>query len=111
MKRAHIHHKDGNPTNNPSDGSNWQVLCPGCHNKIPRSDHQGDGVYIHVIFTPWKRDEILKMKGNRCRECGEIVSSKIYPTIRRVVTCNWCDRIIPRKKDQIEWRDGRIMCK
>lgn len=26
-----VHHKDGNPLNNPSDGSNWENLCVYCH--------------------------------------------------------------------------------
>lgn len=26
-----VHHKDGNPRNNPFDGSNWENLCIFCH--------------------------------------------------------------------------------
>jgi hypothetical protein len=26
-----VHHKDGNPLNNPLDGSNWENLCVYCH--------------------------------------------------------------------------------
>jgi hypothetical protein len=26
-----VHHKDGNPRNNPPDGSNWENLCVYCH--------------------------------------------------------------------------------
>jgi predicted amidophosphoribosyltransferase len=26
-----VHHKDGNPQNNPPDGSNWENLCVYCH--------------------------------------------------------------------------------
>ena len=26
-----VHHKDGNPLNNPADGSNWENLCLYCH--------------------------------------------------------------------------------
>lgn len=26
-----VHHKDGNPRNNPLDGSNWENLCLYCH--------------------------------------------------------------------------------
>lgn len=26
-----VHHKDGNPYNNPPDGSNWENLCIYCH--------------------------------------------------------------------------------
>lgn len=26
-----VHHKDGNPKNNPPDGRNWENLCVYCH--------------------------------------------------------------------------------
>ena len=26
-----VHHKDGNPRNNPAEGSNWENLCVYCH--------------------------------------------------------------------------------
>ncbi|VAX27680.1 Uncharacterized protein YajD [hydrothermal vent metagenome] len=26
-----VHHKDGNPRNNPPNGSNWENLCVYCH--------------------------------------------------------------------------------
>ena len=26
-----VHHRDGNHTNNPPDGSNWENLCVDCH--------------------------------------------------------------------------------
>ena len=26
-----VHHKDGNHSNNPPDGSNWENLCTHCH--------------------------------------------------------------------------------
>jgi hypothetical protein len=26
-----VHHKDGDPRNNPADGSNWENLCVYCH--------------------------------------------------------------------------------
>ncbi|MEW6714330.1 MAG: YajD family HNH nuclease [Nitrospirota bacterium] len=26
-----VHHKDGNHSNNPPDGSNWENLCAYCH--------------------------------------------------------------------------------
>lgn len=34
LKNRHlltVHHKDGNPRNNPPDGSNWENLCIYCH--------------------------------------------------------------------------------
>jgi 5-methylcytosine-specific restriction endonuclease McrA len=34
-----VHHKDGNPRNNPPDGSNWENLCIYCHD-----DEHGRGL-------------------------------------------------------------------
>jgi len=28
-----VHHRDGNHTNNPVDGSNWELLCRNCHDE------------------------------------------------------------------------------
>ena len=31
MRELTVHHKDHNHENNPSDGSNWELLCIYCH--------------------------------------------------------------------------------
>jgi hypothetical protein len=31
LKELTVHHKDGNHHHNPSDGSNWELLCIYCH--------------------------------------------------------------------------------
>jgi 5-methylcytosine-specific restriction endonuclease McrA len=31
LKELTVHHKDGNHSNNPTDGSNWELLCIYCH--------------------------------------------------------------------------------
>lgn len=31
LKELTVHHKDGNHSNNPPDGSNWELLCIYCH--------------------------------------------------------------------------------
>jgi len=31
LKELTVHHKDHNHDNNPSDGSNWELLCIYCH--------------------------------------------------------------------------------
>jgi 5-methylcytosine-specific restriction endonuclease McrA len=40
-----IHHKDGNPLNNPADGSNWENLCVYCHEDEHSRGLLGD--YLH----------------------------------------------------------------
>jgi len=36
LKQLTVHHKDHNHDNNPSDGSNWELLCLYCHD----NEHQ-----------------------------------------------------------------------
>jgi ribosomal protein L37AE/L43A len=31
LRELTVHHKDHNNNNNPSDGSNWELLCLYCH--------------------------------------------------------------------------------
>ena len=31
LRELTVHHKDGNHEHNPSDGSNWELLCVYCH--------------------------------------------------------------------------------
>ena len=39
LRELTVHHKDHNATNNPPDGSNWELLCLYCHdNEHGRND-------------------------------------------------------------------------
>lgn len=107
-KKACIHHKDGDPTNNPPDGSNWEVLCWKCHRKIP-TRRDKSGISITALFAPWKRAEIIRDRGYRCERCGadlvmQRTSNKPRP---RCVTCGL---IIDKKSDEIQWKNGKTMC-
>ena len=37
-----VHHRDGNPMNNPPDGSNWENLCVYCHDDEHSRELLGD---------------------------------------------------------------------
>lgn len=39
-----VHHKDGNPMNNPADGSNWENLCVYCHDEEHQRELFFDGL-------------------------------------------------------------------
>jgi len=40
-----VHHRDHNHDNNPSDGSNWELLCVYCHdNEHQRQQEQAQGI-------------------------------------------------------------------
>lgn len=42
-----VHHKDGNPRNNPPDGSNWENLCVYCH-----EDEHSRGILADYLKQP-----------------------------------------------------------
>ena len=42
-----VHHKDGNRTNNNSDGSNWENLCVHCHD-----DEHSRGLLGDYLTSP-----------------------------------------------------------
>ena len=120
FKRAHIHHKDGNPINNPPDGSNWEVLCFRCHSKAEarrykdndnKKGNNKDGIYLTTRFAPWKRAEIIRDRGYRCEKCGVDLSLVRTRTSGKPrPRCITCGLIIDRKRDEIHWKDGKIMC-
>ncbi|MDH3629221.1 MAG: YajD family HNH nuclease [Acidobacteriota bacterium] len=46
LRELTVHHKDVDPTNNPPDGSNWELLCLYCHDNEHGRDRDalaGDG--------------------------------------------------------------------
>lgn len=48
-----LHHIDGNPRNNPWDGSNWEMLCSRCHD-LRHLKQQPDGTWVRSLnhLTP-----------------------------------------------------------
>ena len=43
LKELTVHHKDHNHSNNPSDGSNWELLCIYCHENEHARQLDSDG--------------------------------------------------------------------
>lgn len=112
-KRAHIHHRDGNPANNPPDGSNWQVLCPECHRKLhdgtDRKYNKG-GIHVTVQFARWKRKGILQSRNNSCELCGvKLGIGKDYSS-KSAPKCAVCKGLVGDTKEWVLWRDGTTYC-
>ena len=42
LRELTVHHKDVDPTNNPPDGSNWELLCLYCHD----NEHDRNSVAV-----------------------------------------------------------------
>jgi 5-methylcytosine-specific restriction endonuclease McrA len=47
LRELTVHHKDHNHDNNPSDGSNWELLCLSCHDKEHARYLEGEGYIEH----------------------------------------------------------------
>jgi 5-methylcytosine-specific restriction endonuclease McrA len=43
LSQLTVHHKDHNHSNNPQDGSNWELLCLYCHDNEHQRDQVGNG--------------------------------------------------------------------
>jgi len=102
IKKAHIHHKDGNPLHNT--WNNFEVLCTKCHGKREKGSRKGKNYYIVVIFKPAFRQDILERAGYRCAECGAFVGDIEH------LRCGRCGRVT-RKKDARYWQNGQVWCK
>jgi hypothetical protein len=44
LRELTVHHRDHNHDNNPSDGSNWELLCLYCH------DHEHTKFHEHILY-------------------------------------------------------------
>lgn len=72
LRELTVHHKDHNHDNNPTDGSNWELLCLYCHDneharvleEETRVRNSGDEhpVSTHNPFAGLQ--ELLKKKGS-----------------------------------------------
>ena len=67
-----VHHKDHDHTNNPTDGSNWELLCIYCHDQEHEKyklkgyvdgTAQAEGPDASPIANPFENlDDLLKTK-------------------------------------------------
>ena len=49
LRELTVHHRDHNHNNNPSDGSNWELLCLYCHdNEHQRQLEAAGGGVMHT---------------------------------------------------------------
>jgi HNH endonuclease len=72
LSQLTVHHKDHNHDNNPSDGSNWELLCLYCHDNEhqrhqvadPSHESTPDRTQDHPsTFTPFAHlADVLKRK-------------------------------------------------
>jgi hypothetical protein len=45
LRELTVHHRDHNHDNNPSDGSNWELLCVYCHDNEHQKQIEADRGY------------------------------------------------------------------
>ena len=55
LRELTVHHKDHNHDNNPSDGSNWELLCLYCHDnehsRVLDETARNRGTDAHAVAT------------------------------------------------------------
>ena len=54
LKELTVHHRDHNHTNNPPDGSNWELLCIYCHDH----EHEKNLLAGHYEGGTAQREEL-----------------------------------------------------
>jgi len=68
LQELTVHHRDHNHDNNPTDGSNWELLCVYCHDnehqrlieQATSGEREKDDVVTHNPFA--ELDSLLKSK-------------------------------------------------
>lgn len=48
LRELTVHHRDHNHDNNPTDGSNWELLCLYCHDNEHQKQIEADQGYTGV---------------------------------------------------------------
>ena len=51
VRELTVHHRDHNHDNNPSDGSNWELLCVYCHDNEHQKQIEADRGYTDAGST------------------------------------------------------------
>ncbi len=70
-----VHHKDHNHDNNPLDGSNWELLCPYCHD----NEHQRYLVADTPDATPRRQDPERSSPFTPFAKLADLVRRKNVP--------------------------------
>jgi 5-methylcytosine-specific restriction endonuclease McrA len=68
LRELTVHHKDHDHNNNPSDGSNWELLCIYCHD----NEHAR---YIDQETMAWRRQRASR---HRLPPTGPLLVSMPY---------------------------------
>jgi len=64
-KTIYLHHRDGDASNNPLNGSNWQFLCSSCHKFIHTRGYVPKNRELALIENKIKNMEIAKLKARK----------------------------------------------
>ena len=70
LKELTVHHRDHNHSNNPPDGSNWELLCVYCHD----NEHQKQVELQRA--GPGKRQEQKVATGNPLAGLKDLLAGK-----------------------------------
>ena len=70
LRELTVHHRDHNHDNNPSDGSNWELLCVYCH------DHEHTKFHEYVLYGSTKAKEIAPATHNPFAQLKDLMDKR-----------------------------------
>ena len=70
VRELTVHHRDHNHDNNPSDGSNWELLCLYCH------DNEHTKFHEHILYGSTKAKEIAPATFNPFAQLKDLMDKK-----------------------------------
>ena len=70
IRELTVHHRDHNHDNNPSDGSNWELLCLYCH------DNEHTKFHEHILYGSTKAKEIVPATFNPFAQLKDLMDKK-----------------------------------
>ena len=70
LRELTVHHRDHNHSNNPPDGSNWELLCLYCHDNEPQRqlEYHAGAVGSDEASTPATSQPFADLKALLKRE-------------------------------------------
>ncbi|WP_292968677.1 HNH nuclease YajD [Pantoea sp. UBA4549] len=76
LRELTVHHIDHDHTNNPEDGSNWELLCLYCHDHEHAKYTEADQYGTRVVAGEDAQDEVGAATYNPFADLKSLISKK-----------------------------------
>lgn len=74
-----VHHKDGNHSNNPADGSNWENLCAYCHEDV----HSRGELAAYLGSDSAQREFSVVYEDKRSEKGKSVLAEKLQKALQK----------------------------